>query len=256
MPFTLAHPAAVLPLLRHPFVPAALVAGSVAPDLPYFLRAAGITSTTAGDWYEPLLNATHTHSLSGLPVDLLYAVALVAAYWTVRAPITALLPPGLAIPRPQHSPSKPRYAAWLLVSALLGVATHLLWDAFTDTDLLSAQRLLQYASTAFGLAVVTWYLWKHRAQLRTNDDATSHLTTPIRRLTIALLIAAPLLSAAVLAHRDYTDYRTDSAAWTAVAEGVMTGAVKRAGASFAIALLLYAAAWQAIKRLQRQSLPA
>src|SRR4051812_20559570 len=103
MPFTLAHPAAILPLLRHPFVPAALVAGSMAPDLPYFLRAAGITSTRAGDWHEPFLNATHTHSLSGLPTNLLYAVALVAAYSMARAPITALLPPGLAIPKPSGS---------------------------------------------------------------------------------------------------------------------------------------------------------
>jgi hypothetical protein len=251
MPFTLAHPAAVLPLLRHPFVPAALVAGSMAPDLPYFLRAAGITSTTAGDWYEPLLNATHTHSLSGLPIDLLYAVALVAAYWMVRAPITALLPPGLAIPKPPRS-TKAQYAAWLVLSALIGIGTHLLWDALTDTDLLPAQRLLQYASTAFGLAVVSWYLWRHRAQLRTNDDPTHHLDTANRRAVVALLIAAPLLGAAVLAHRDYTDYRIDSAAWSAIAEGVLTGAIKRAGAALAIALLLYAATWQIVRRLRTQ----
>ncbi len=98
MPFTLAHPALVLPLLRHPFVPAALVTGATAPDMPYFLNAAGIRSTSAGNWYEPLLNATHTHSFSGLPVDVLYAVGLVAVYWLVRAPITALLPSGLALP--------------------------------------------------------------------------------------------------------------------------------------------------------------
>jgi hypothetical protein len=261
MPFTLAHPAAVLPLLRRPFAPAALVAGSMAPDLPYFLRAAGISSTAAGDWYEPLLNATHTHSLSGLPIDLLYAVALVIAYWTMRAPIRALLPSGLALPQPEQSASKARYAGWLVLSALIGVATHLLWDAFTDTDL-PAQRLLQYASTAFGLTVVTWHLWHHRHRhlhcdrdrdrLRTREDRTRHLTPPTQRAVLALLIAAPLLGAAVLAHRDYTDYRTDSAAWTAVAEGVLTGAVKRAGASFAIALLLYAAAWQVVRRLRRQ----
>jgi hypothetical protein len=254
MPFTLAHPAAVIPLLRHPFVPAALVAGSMAPDLPYFLRAAGLASTTAGDWYEPFLNATHTHSPGGLPIDLLYAVALVAAYWTIRAPITALLPPGLAIPKPGIQ-AKAQYVAWLALSALLGVATHLLWDAFTDTDLLPAQRLLQYASTAFGLAVVGWYLWKHRDRLRTDDDAISHLSSSARRVVVTLLIAAPLLGAAALAPRDYTDYRTASSTWSAIVEGVLTGAVKRAGASFAIALLLYAAAWQVTRRLRRQSLP-
>ncbi|GAA3584508.1 DUF4184 family protein [Kribbella ginsengisoli] len=268
MPFTLAHPAAVLPLLRHPFVPAALVAGSMAPDVPYFLRAAGITSTTAGDWYEPLLNATHTHSLTGLPIDLLYAVALVLAYWLIRAPITALLPPGLALPQPTSKPrpapatsssnhgrgrAGPQYIGWLVASALIGVGTHLLWDAFTDADLLPAQRLLQYASTAFGLVVVTWYLWRHRTQLRTTEDRTHHLTPAVRHLVLALLIAAPLLGAAVLAHRDYTDYQTDSAAWTAIAEGVLTGAVKRAGAALAIALLLYTAAWQAIRPLQKKS---
>ncbi|MEV0803512.1 DUF4184 family protein [Kribbella sp. NPDC050281] len=35
MPFTLAHPAAVLPLVRRPLVASALVAGAVAPDLLY-----------------------------------------------------------------------------------------------------------------------------------------------------------------------------------------------------------------------------
>jgi hypothetical protein len=35
MPFTLSHPAAVLLLCRPPFVASALVAGAVAPDLPY-----------------------------------------------------------------------------------------------------------------------------------------------------------------------------------------------------------------------------
>ncbi|MFI5706999.1 DUF4184 family protein [Kribbella sp. NPDC051620] len=257
MPFTLAHPAAVLPLLRRPFVPAALVAGSLAPDVPYFLRAAGITSTTAGDWYEPFLNATHTHSLTGLPIDLLYAVALVIAYWMLRAPITALLPSGLALPNPEPTTiPKVQYVGWLVASALVGVGSHLLWDAFTDTDLLPAHRLLQYASTAFGLTVITWYLWRHRTSLhtslRTTEDRTRHLTPAMRRTVLAVLIAAPLLGAAVLAHRDYTDYRTDSAAWTAIAEGVLTGAVKRAGAALAIALLLYTAAWQLISPLRRQ----
>ncbi|MEV6415195.1 DUF4184 family protein [Kribbella sp. NPDC051718] len=253
MPFTLAHPAAVLPLLRPPFVPAALVAGSMAPDLPYFLRAAGIASTSAGDWYEPFLNATHTHSLSGLPIDLLYAVALVIAYWLLRAPLTALLPPGLAIPEPTAiRRAKLQYVGWLVVSALIGVGTHLLWDAFTDTDLLPAQRLLQYASTAFGLAVVTWYLWQHRDRLRTGNDRTHHFTPAVRRTVLALLIAAPLLGAALLAHRDYTDYQAASTTWTATAEGVLTGAVKRAGAALAIALLLYTAAWQLIRPLRRQ----
>ncbi|NEA31455.1 DUF4184 family protein [Streptomyces sp. SID13031] len=275
MPFTLAHPAAVLPLLRKPFVPAALVAGSMAPDVPYFLTAAGVTSTSAGDWYGPFLNATHSHGLSGLPIDLLYAVALAAVYWVMRAPISALLPSGLGLPEPERpgSPSaKGRYVLWLLVSALIGVATHVVWDALTEVDFLPS-RLLQYASTAFGLVVVGWFLWKRRAQLRSADDRTRHLGATMRRVVVVLLIAAPLLGAAALAHADYNDHRTVTevdysrpitvaqgngltdttypettvtAPWGTRAEGVLTGAAKRAGASFAIALLLYAAAYTSL----------
>lgn len=243
MPFTLAHPAVVLPLLRRPFVPAALVAGSMAPDVPYFLNAAGIRSTHAGDWYGPFLNATHTHSLSGLPIDLLYAVALVAVYWLVRAPITALLPPGLALPqseRPTTVRATARYSGWLLLSALIGVASHILWDAFTETDFLPS-RLLQYASTALGLAVVAWFLWQRRGQLRATGG--HHLDTKMRRLVIGALVAATLLGAAALARDDYDNYRAVTASWAAVAEGVLTGAAKRAGAAFAAALLLYTIAW-------------
>jgi hypothetical protein len=249
MPFTLAHPAAILPLVRRPFVPAALVAGATAPDVPYFLTAAGVTSTSAGDWYEPFLNATHTHSLSGVPIDLLYAIGLAAIYWTMRAPITALLPSGLGVPEPERPNgvrATGRYAAWLLLSALIGIGTHLLWDSLTEADFLPSPRLLQYASTAFGLAVVGWFLWKRRADLRTHDAATHRLGAAMRRVVATLLIAAPLLGAAALAHDDYNDYRAATDSWSAVAEGVLTGAVKRAGASFAIALLLYAAVWQLV----------
>jgi hypothetical protein len=241
MPFTLAHPAAVLPLLRHPFVPAALVAGSMAPDTPYFLTAAGITSTSADDWYGSFLNATHTHSVGGLPIDLLYAVALLAAYRLIRAPIAALL--GLTTPqRPQNKPS---YAGWLLISATIGIATHLLWDALTEASFVPAPRLLQYASTVFGLAVVTHFLWKHRAPHK------SHRLSPaMRRTVLALLIAAPLLAAAAFATDDYTNYRAASTSWTGIAEGVLTGAAKRAGAAFAFAVLIYALAWHTTRTRQ------
>jgi len=39
VPFTGSHPAAVLPLLRTPLPSAALVIGSLVPDLPYYRRA-------------------------------------------------------------------------------------------------------------------------------------------------------------------------------------------------------------------------
>lgn len=282
MPFTLAHPAAVLPLLRGPAVPAALVAGAMASDVPYFLNAGGITSTNAGDWYEPFLNATRTHSLGGLPISLLYAVAMVVAYRVVRAPVTALLPSGVGLPtseRPASLSARSRH----LLSALVGIATHLGWDSVAEANFLPVRlreapiaglttpRLLQYASTALGLAVLSWFLWSRRSRLRTDDDDTRRLSTVVRRVVAAGLVATAVLGGAALAHADYDTYSTVTqvdyshpvtvdegngvtsteyptttvpASWGTVAEGVLTGAAKRAGAAFAVSLLLYAAAWQ------------
>ncbi|MFJ7998375.1 hypothetical protein ACIQ7D_14690 [Streptomyces sp. NPDC096310] len=88
---------------------------------------------------------------------------------------------------------------------------------------------------------------------------------------MSLLIAAPLLSGAVHAREDFhahrqvteVDYsrpatvdlgdgasetsypsRTVPAPWGTLAEGVLTGAAKRAGASFAVVLLVHSVLWQ------------
>lgn len=111
MPFTLSHPAAVLPLLRPPFVPVALVAGAMAPDVPYFLGTLGIP-LSAGDWYEPFLNATTSHSpLGALTVSLPVTLALAAGWLLLRGPVTELLPrpaphPASA-PHPAPAPTAP-----------------------------------------------------------------------------------------------------------------------------------------------------
>ncbi|MGW5044286.1 DUF4184 family protein [Streptomyces griseoluteus] len=293
MPFTLSHPAAVLPLMRRPFVPAALVAGATAPDVPYFLDALGVSETSPQDWYGPLLNATQTHSLSvGLVVSLPLAIGLVAAYRMLRAPVTALLPSGLRLPEPERTtglPAKVRYTMWLLVSALMGIASHLAWDSFTHGDGflvthvqslrasalggLTAARLLQYVSTTFGLAAVGWHLWRRRDRLRTHvgTDTVARLGPVVRWSVVTLLVAAPVLGGAVNSRNDFNAYRyvtevdysqpttvdlgdgasettypskTVQAPWGTLAEGVLTGAAKRAGASFTGALLLYSATWQ------------
>lgn len=283
MPFTLAHPAAVLPLLRRPFVPAALVAGAMAPDVPYFLAAVGISTTSRQDWYGLLLlNATQTHSPWGLLVTLPFAIGLVALYWMLRAPLAALLPSRLGLPASDRRATV-QYALWLPLSALIGIATHLVWDYLTEGEFLPSRlqqssivggltgpRILQYGSTALGMAAIGWHLWRNRDRLRTQAGTAARLRPGIRWTVVALLVAAPLLGAAVLARSDYNasrmvteaDYNhpitvdhgngvtettypstTVQAPWGTVAEGVLTGAAKRAGGSFAIALLLYAAAW-------------
>lgn len=300
LPFTLSHPAAVLPLMRRPFVPSALVAGAAAPDVPYFLAVLGLSETSAQDWYGPLLNASQTHSFgAGLLVNLPFAAGLVVVYRMLRTPVTALLPSGLGLPEPERTtglPAKARYTVWLLVSALIGIASHAAWDSFTHGDGflvthaeplrasalggLSVARLLQYASTVFGLAAVGRHLWRRRGRLRTDGGSVARLGPLMRWSVVTVLVVAPVLGGAVDAHNDFNAYRcvtevdysrpttvdlgggasdttypskTVRAPWGTLTEGVLTGAARRAGASFAVALLLYSAARQIGAMSRRQA---
>ena len=72
MPFTGSHPAAVLPLLRTSLPASALVAGSIAPDVPFYLPV-GLP------W------ATHT-ALAVVTVDLLVAALAWALWHALLAP--------------------------------------------------------------------------------------------------------------------------------------------------------------------------
>lgn len=178
MPFTLSHVAAIVPLARLPLSTPALVAGAVAPDMPYFARSLPVP-VSAQSWYEPFLNATTSHTVTGgLLVAVPYALALTVAWWVAERPVRSLVgrPPASA-PRRQPLPA----AAWVLLSVLVGVATHLLWDSFTHGDGYVVEhwsalgetavgdmtwaRLLQHTSTAIGLLVLAWVSWRARREL-------------------------------------------------------------------------------------------
>jgi hypothetical protein len=233
VPFTLAHPAVVLPLLRRPFVPSALIAGAMAPDLPYFLRAVGISSADARDAYEPLLNATNTHSPGwGLGVDLLFALCLMLVGRLLHRPLSALLPAGFVLPglraaRPGKG-HRARYALWVLLSGFVGIFSHLAWDAFTHGDgyvvthlaLLRASvpggltvaRLLQYASTVGGLAAIGVYLWRRRDRFRGTEGCANRLRPAARWSVVAAVVGAAVLGGAVQARGDYRLYRYETVA--------------------------------------------
>ncbi|MET8832252.1 DUF4184 family protein [Streptomyces sp. NPDC004610] len=139
MPFTLSHAAAVLPLIRTDgtgrgrLVPAALIAGTFAPDMTYY--AASVLS-------DAMEYGEVTHSLPGvLTVDVAVAWALVGLWLVVREPLVALLPPDrqhrvAALLRCGAPRARVRFSTvwWWYVSAALGALTHVVWDAFTHLD--------------------------------------------------------------------------------------------------------------------------
>ncbi|MFJ8902311.1 DUF4184 family protein [Streptomyces sp. NPDC102370] len=273
MPFTLSHPAAVLPLLRHPFSPAALVCGSLAPDMPYFLGTAGIP-VSAQSWYEPLLNATTSHQVSGMAVPAVFGAMLLAAYALVRRPVAALLPAGLPLAdgHGQGRVGGARRVGWVLLSLVIGIITHLVWDSFTHADGylvthlgvlrsslagdLTVARALQHLSTAVGLLAVTHHLWRRARSTSLGGSAGRDTLSRTTRRALAAALSAAVLAGAAANTASFSDYRggpgpADRNGTRDVTEAVLSDWVTGGGAALACAVLAYAGGWWTHRALRR-----
>jgi hypothetical protein len=174
MPFTLAHPAAILPL-RHirPLRTVPLILGALIPDLPYYLPGS-LGRFMPGN-----------HTLAGsVTVDLLAAYVALVLIFLLREPLTALLSVRarwLCLAALKSFRERRLEWAWAVPAIVLGVWSHLMWDSFTHSDgwlvrrvaALSAPvtigpyngllcHVLQYVSSAFGLAVMAIWYWRLR----------------------------------------------------------------------------------------------
>ncbi|MEV4249530.1 DUF4184 family protein [Streptosporangium canum] len=203
MPFTLSHIVAVLPLRRW-LPPSALAVGAMVPDLPYYVPLP-FSSNTTHNW------------LDGLLVNLPAGVAvLVVFHLLLRTPLTALAPEGLRARLPDRAPSGRGIA---VVAALLaGVATHLVWDGFTQVggfavvhwpamrvSVVGAHRVfnvVMYASSLGGLVVLAgWFaLWYRRAAVR--PGRWPGVTGRLRGWVLAAGVGAAGVGAAVLGSSD------------------------------------------------------
>ncbi|MFJ6623278.1 DUF4184 family protein [Kitasatospora sp. NPDC091335] len=218
MPFTLSHPAAVLPLLRAagargPLVASALVAGSMAPDVPFFAE-----SLLPGVYGHGGL----THRWWAVPtLDVAIAGALVAGWHgLLRGPVVALLPERWAGGAEALTARRAGVtggsagsgAAWFAASAAIGAATHVGWDAFTHGDRLGVRLLpvldrpvagvplyeaLQYGSSALALAAMGG--WAARAVRAVEPVRPAVRLAPRARWTAVAVLGAA--TAAGVAHR-------------------------------------------------------
>lgn len=208
MPFTPSHVAAVLPFARTPLLPSALVIGSIAPDL-FF--------------YVPLpISRNFTHSWLGVvTVDLVFGI-LAFVLWQVafRTPLVDYAPlsarqriatiPWFGIRSPRLS--WPRWAILLIASVLLGTITHIVWDSFTHPDWVTYQLpwLLtrwgflpvyewgQYGGSAVGAGVlVVWAIAWWRRTPRASA-APSRISRRVRYLFWVTTLGAGLLVAVIM----------------------------------------------------------
>ena len=249
MPFTLSHPAVVLPLGGRRVggglvlaVPV-LVAGSMAPDVPYYTPL----PPSARQW---------THSwLGAFTVDIALAVVLLAVGVFVARPLADLMAPRareLVGDWPAQAwptaLSAAAFATWYATLAI-GTFSHVLWDAFTHREgqvvqvvpalrhVVAGQAVyewLQLGSSVVGGAVVLVVVAR---RYRSEPDDGSGLPAPRRLLVVSVLVVAVAL-VGVLAKAGTSQW-----SWFNVLTGFGTG--------LAAAVLVYAAwsRWRLARRV-------
>jgi hypothetical protein len=169
MPFTLAHAAAALPFRRTRLIMSAVVIGCFAPDFEYFIPFGH--------------HGSFGHTLTGMFVfDLPLGLAVLSLFHRyAKEPLAACLPEGarkrLHLGPPTLSINSFARLAMTVFSILVGIATHIFWDALTHPTYWIYDHLhflgktaslplfgprpwygiLQYISSVFGIVVVL--LW-------------------------------------------------------------------------------------------------
>lgn len=223
MPWTFAHPAAVLPLRRlfpDPRLLAALIAGALVPDLAYYLGGL-LGPVDAGRWGR-WAHAPGGWLLVDTPLGGLMAGLFLAGRSWIAAPLPQPWRGGLqALPGLRDADL--RCLAQLLPASAAGAATHLLWDGFTHAPGFFVQHLawlrtelglldgrpwqlfnvLQHLSTLVGLAVLWRMLAAWRRRLGPPEaDGAEPAADRLRRAALLGLLAIAGVLGALLARPD------------------------------------------------------
>lgn len=179
MPFTFCHPAIVLPLTKiskNRISATGLIIGSMSPDFEYFVKMR--------------LESVHGHSLTGLfyfdlPLTLLLAFAF---HLLVRDALILNLPEILKkrlIPFVGLD-----WIAWvkqywyvLIYSSIIGIFSHVFWDAFTHTDGFFVRNIgaLQGTTNVFGVVIQKAHLGQHLSTLFGGAFIILALLWPVKR---------------------------------------------------------------------------
>lgn len=229
VPFTLAHPLAVLPCRRFLTLPA-LIAGSVAPDAVYYLPI-------------PVSGSTTHSPLGVLGWDLVIGLALLSAFRLSAGPAAALLPYRVALSAPVHRGAWHR-ASSTIIALVVGATTHIVWDSFTQTGGFAVQQwellrapilephkaynVLGYASSLVGTAALACVLAR-----RTRRHPPT-LRAPWRRAVLTILLLTPVAAAGSAA----VDPVTRTSTYDLIRHTIV-GAAQGLGITWTIYLLLW-----------------
>ncbi|MGH8092783.1 MAG: DUF4184 family protein [Chthoniobacterales bacterium] len=226
MPWTLSHPAAVLPLRRFTPKPldfAALLVGSTTPDVGYYVGRFDL--------------ADYAHTLAGSFFACLpCGVILLFAIYLFSRPISYALPSphrqALLPLCPVFPVSLTRWAI-LMLSLLLGAWTHNFWDAFTHehgwfvdriawlqkpaihlpSTTIHVYLVLQEISTVIGFAIVVFAYWwwlRRRPTTPSTDSETDgwRYLLWFAIIVITLLVTLPPAFRVASAFHGFLFYRS------------------------------------------------
>jgi hypothetical protein len=205
MPFTFAHPAAILPLRRSRFLQTVpLIIGSMVPDAPYFFP------------WRVAKYLMDTHTVYGsFTIDVPLGVAFLVATLLLKEPLTVLLGARarwICLRSIERFNDRPLHWPIALFSILIGAWTHIAWDSITHQTGWTAERvaalsapvsifgwetetshLLQYLSSVFGLLVLA--LWFRSLLKRVPAKVMTDQSRPRARwLLLALMGVASLFT--------------------------------------------------------------
>jgi len=245
-----------VPIARSPLVLSALVVGSMAPDLPYYVSLRWI----GGDF-----NLTLTHSVTSvLWLNPPIALVLLATYHAVKKPLVALLPRTAASRVVQVTEKSVRRSPvallWIVISVIVGASTHLAWDALCDAFGFAWSTRLNLISGVVGGLVLLGWLW--RWWRTTVPQPIPHDRILPARARAAVVSVSVALAAAWAVPRgvrttsavgdDLREYGTWSR--SAVAEYVVRGGVIDVATALGVAVVVYALAWH-LRRVMTPSQP-
>lgn len=207
MPFTPSHAVVALPFVRTPLVPAAIAVGAMTPDLPLFLRGTPLS-----------YQLTHTN----VALSVVIAFALLALWYLVLRPAVRELSPTWLATRLPGEWDAAGAAAWtgirrrrgtlvtlvlVVASLLLGVLSHIVWDAFTHEGRwglrifpvladqwgpLVGYKWLQHGSSVLGLLVLALYAAWWLRRRGSEDDVVRVLPSAVR---VAWWLSLPVILA-------------------------------------------------------------
>jgi Domain of unknown function (DUF4184) len=256
MPFTLSHPAAVIPFARTRLNFPGLVVGSMSPDFIYLVTL------------RP--NGELTHTLPGIFLYCLPAGLLVLLICHLLSrPLMSMLP----FPAPQYridsikmfSLQAVRRLALISLSVVIGAFTHVAWDAFTHEkgwivqflpilnmtvfdlgfDKVPLARILHHASSAIGaLCLMVWT--RNQMRRKIGKSGTAGAAEPLwgRNFRVTLLWVSVSAVAGLLYAwaqgrpiHNYGEFRQ-----------MMVQALVAAGSALSLITFFYCITWHMVKR--------